>query len=121
MRPAVECVRSLGFSLEGDGQLLDGDGIKELLEGNSTDGFMMSSGTYREYYERGGTLLTRTGQTKWWIMGNTFCSVYPGEKDYCLSVRKLSNGAIAWELDGRAVGYGRVLSGIHESLRGSPP
>ncbi len=95
------------------GALLLADEVDQLLKGNTSEGFTLSSGNYREYYAPDGTILGKDFKGSWWIKEDTICTSYPGITTYCYRVRKLRGGAIVWELDGEPSGYARILSGNH--------
>ena len=91
---------------------LSGAEAEKLLAGNSSFGFMVADDhPYREYYAPDGTIRGKFDAGKWSVKGDTFCTTYPGQKQSCVSVRKLSSRAYAWELDGNIAGYMKVGTG----------
>ncbi|WP_295558234.1 hypothetical protein [uncultured Hyphomicrobium sp.] len=96
-----------------DGTLLLAADVEQLLKDNTSEGFMLSGGNYREYYAADGTVVGNTYKGSWWMKEDAICMSYPGINTYCYRVRKLQSGAIVWELDGEPSGYARILSGNH--------
>lgn len=92
---------------------LGADEVYQLLKGNTSDGVMLEGGPYKEFYAADGTIHGKSYEGTWRMKHEQFCTSYPGMKSYCFGVRKIENGAINWVIDGRVVGYGRVISGNH--------
>jgi tetratricopeptide (TPR) repeat protein len=96
-----------------EGENLGVDEVYRLLKGNTSDGVMLEGGPYKEFYAADGTIHGKSYEGTWWMKDEQFCTSYPGMKSNCFGVRKIENGAINWVIDGRVVGYGRVISGNH--------
>jgi hypothetical protein len=92
--------------------LLSVDEMRTLLKGNSSYGFVVSGEEpYREYYAPNGKIRGKFKPGRWSIEDGKFCATYPNLKPWCSVVRRLPNGAYAWEVEGTIVGYMKVRSG----------
>jgi hypothetical protein len=109
--PAVDAPAVDEAPATNDG-LLSSEDMRQLLQGNSSYGFMLSDETtYREYYADDGDIRGNFKTGKWTMKGNAFCTSYPGFKQFCAFVRPLENDAYAWESDGVVQGYMKVRRG----------
>ncbi len=95
-----------------DQGLLNASEMRTLLSGNSSYGFVINGDEpYREYYAPNGKIRGKFKPGTWSIEDGKFCASYPNLKPWCSVVRRLPTGAYAWEIEGRIVGYMKVLSG----------
>ncbi|HEY8245896.1 MAG TPA: hypothetical protein VIG38_01255 [Hyphomicrobium sp.] len=92
--------------------LLSAEDTRQLLQGNTSYGFMLSDeSTYREHYAGDGDIRGNFKTGKWTLKDGAFCTSYPSIKQFCAFVRPLPNGAYAWERDGVVQGYMKVREG----------